>query len=85
MHPGALEVRIGQGYLGAVIVNQPCGGKPGVHEVHRDAVVCGGHKWLTSEEALQHGLLLGAAAVKAERHRKAALPDPSTARERADV
>lgn len=69
IHAGSLELRAGQGHLAAVIVNSSSDGKIGVHEVYRDTEASGGHRWLTSDQALQHALQLGASAVAAERNR----------------
>ncbi len=69
IHAGSLEPRAGQGHLASVIVNQSRHGKLGVREIYRNLEVSGGHRWLTSYEALQHALVLGASAVKAEQRR----------------
>jgi hypothetical protein len=69
IHAGALELRAGEGFLAAVIVNRSSQGRGDGHEVYRDTEVSGGHRWLTSDQALQHALLVGANAVTAERHR----------------
>jgi hypothetical protein len=69
IHAGSLELRAGEGFLAAVIVNRSSKGKVGRQEVYRDTEVSGGHRWLTSDQALQHALLVGAKAVTAERHR----------------
>lgn len=69
IHAGSLELRAGQGHLASVIVNRSRDGKTGVREIYRDLEVSGGHRWLTSDQALQHALMLGASAVTAERHR----------------
>ncbi len=69
IHAGSLELRVGQGHLAAVIVHRSCKGDVGACEVYRDTAVSGGHRWLTSDQALQHALLLGASAVAAERRR----------------
>lgn len=69
IHAGSLELRAGQGHMASVIVNRSRQGKTGVREIYRDLEVSGGHRWLTSDQALQHALMLGARAVTAERHR----------------
>ncbi len=74
IHAGALELRAGQGFLAAVIVNRTCVGSHGGREVYRDTAVSGGHRWLTSGQALARALLLGAGAVTAERQRTADRP-----------
>ena len=69
IHAGSLELRAGQGHLASVIVNRSRDGKTATREVYRDLAVSGGHRWLTSDQALQRALMLGAIAVTAERHR----------------
>jgi hypothetical protein len=69
IHAGSLEPRAGQGHLAAVVVHRSRDGKIDAREVYRDIDVSGGHRWLTSDQALQHALMLGASAVAAERQR----------------
>ena len=69
IHAGSLEPRAGQGHVAAVIVNRSRDGKIDAREVYRDMAVSGGHRWLTSDQALQNALMLGASAVAAERQR----------------
>lgn len=69
IHAGSLELRAGQGFLAAVIVNRSRDAKNGEREVYRDTEVSGGRRWSTSDQALEQALLLGASAVTAKRHR----------------
>ena len=78
IHAGSLELRAGQGHLAAVIVNRSCDGRISEREIYRDIAVSGGHRWLTSDQALQHALQLGASAVAAERNRTIGLTIRST-------
>lgn len=71
IHAGSLETREGQGHLGAVIVGRVAGGGFDAREIFRDTAISGGHRWLTSGEALERALLMGAKAVEAERARAA--------------
>jgi hypothetical protein len=71
IHAGSLETHAGQGHLAAVVVSQLSGGKTDTREIYRDTAISGGHRWLTSREALQRALSIGARAVKVERARAA--------------
>ncbi len=68
IHAGALELRAGHGHLAAVIVVRNCTGSKCV-SVFRDVAISGGHRWLTSDQALQQAFVSGYAAIAAERHR----------------
>lgn len=69
IHAGALELRAGEGHLAAVIVvRHRIGAVKGV-DIFRDIAISGGHRWLTSEQALQQAFLTGSVAIAAERHR----------------
>lgn len=95
IHAGSLEPRAGEGHLASVIVNHSRDGKIGVQEIYRDLEVSGHHRWLTSDQALHHALMLGAKAVVAERQRAlsqtgrsaldATAVDPLFARNQADL
>jgi hypothetical protein len=69
IHAGTLEPRQGQGHLASVIVTRSLKGQVGLREIYRDLEVSGGHRWLTSDEALKHALELGARAITAEKSR----------------
>ena len=68
IHAGSLELRAGQGHLAAVIVKRSRDGKIDASEVYRDMNVSGGHRWMTSDQALQHALMLGVGADRKLSH-----------------
>lgn len=71
IHAGSLELRAGEGFLGAVIVHRVRGGSGQQVEVYRDTEVSAGHRWSTADQAVEHALLLGALAVSDVRNRAA--------------
>lgn len=71
IHAGSLETHTGLGHLAAVVVSRVASGQSGAREIHRDTAISGGHRWLTSGEALERALLIGTRAVQAERARAA--------------
>lgn len=70
IHAGSLEISAGHGHLAAVIVNRSCNGGAKTHEVYRDTDLSIGCTWPTSDQALQHALKLGIAAVAVARQRE---------------
>jgi hypothetical protein len=64
---GSLEPRAGQGHLAAVIVYRSQGRKLDARAVYRDMQVSHGHRWPSSDQALQYALLVRARAVAVER------------------
>lgn len=68
VHAGSMELCAGEGFIAAV-VSRHHSGQTAAHEVYRDTALSWGHRWATSEQALERALLDGTGAVKAERRR----------------
>jgi hypothetical protein len=69
IHEGAMEDCTGKGFIAAVVVDR-VSGQTAAREVYRDTALSGGHKWLTSDQALARALEEGIGAVAAHRRRE---------------
>jgi len=69
VHAGSMELCAGEGFIAAVVVSRHHSGQTAAHEVYRDTALSCGHRWATSEQALERALLDGTGAVEAERRR----------------
>ena len=56
IYAGALEAPRGQGYIAAVVVSRVGAGGVAPREAFRDESMACGHRWLSSEEALNYAL-----------------------------
>ncbi len=69
IYAGALESRIGDGYIAAVVVNRVRGVDRGPREAWRDDALACGHRWERAEQALSYALGKGREVVRTERTR----------------
>jgi hypothetical protein len=63
IHAGSLELSAGHGHLAAVVVNRCRNGEAEMLAVYRDTELSTDRTCPTSDQALQHALKLGVAAV----------------------
>ncbi|MBW8832893.1 MAG: hypothetical protein JF606_26580 [Burkholderiales bacterium] len=68
IYSGALESRLGDGFIAAVVVQQVRGIR---REAYRDEALACGHRWERAEDALSYALGKGREVVRTEQHRRA--------------
>jgi hypothetical protein len=71
IYAGALESKMGDGYIAAVVVSRVHGATHTPREAYRDDSLACGHRWARPEEALSYAIGKGREVVKTERHRLA--------------
>jgi hypothetical protein len=69
---GAIEAPLGDGFIGAVVVNCVRDQRHAPDPVFHDDALCCGHRWPTGEEALQFAMRKG--VEKALAARQATMP-----------
>ena len=68
IYSGALESKLGDGYIAAVVVHQVRGVR---REAYRDEALACGHRWARADEALSYALGKGREVVRTEQRRLA--------------
>jgi len=69
IYAGALEASHGQGYIAAVVVNRMFESGAAPREAFRDEALACGHRWLSSDEALNYALNKARELIRRELHR----------------
>ena len=70
IYAGAMESRMGDGYIAAVVVNKVRGvARP--HEAYRDDALACGHRWASAQAALTYAFVKGREVIRTEPHRLA--------------
>ena len=68
IYAGALESKLGDGYIAAVVVSRVRGVERGPREAYRDDALACGHRWEQPEQALSYALGKGREVVRTQRH-----------------
>lgn len=68
IYAGALESKLGDGYIAAVVVSRVRGVERGPREVYRDDALACGHRWELAEQALSYALGKGREMVRTQPH-----------------
>ena len=66
IYAGALESRLGDGYIAAVVVSRVRGVDRGPREAYRDDALACGHRWAQAEQALSYALGKGREFVRSQ-------------------
>jgi len=69
IYAGALESKLGDGYIAAVVVSRFRGVDHAPREAYRDEALACGHRWERSEQALSYAVGKGREVVRSEQHR----------------
>lgn len=71
VYAGAVEGRMQDGYVAAVVINRLRGVQPAPKEAFRDMSLAFGHRWATAEEALFYALNTAQQLIRKEPRRLA--------------
>ena len=71
IYAGALESKLGDGYIAAVVVSRVRGVERAPREAFRDDSLACGHRWERADQALSYAIGKGREVVRTERHRLA--------------
>jgi hypothetical protein len=69
IYVGALESKLGDGYIAAVVVSQVRGIERGPRVAFRDDALACGHRWERPDQALSYALGKGHEVVRTEQHK----------------
>jgi len=68
IYAGAMESRLGDGYIAAVVVSKVRGAGP-LREAFRDDALACGHRWASAKAAMSYAFGKGREAILSQSHR----------------